>query len=69
MCRAARGFSMVVEGCWRSMGVVLALCVRGCCGLAVNYRIGAEGCTVLARALEGGAVPQLSSLDLSGTLV
>ena len=37
----------------------------GCCGLVGN-RIGAEGCAALARALEGGAVPQLSTLKLGG---
>ena len=34
----------------------------------VDYGIGVEGCAALARALEGGAVPQLSTLDLSRML-
>ena len=51
--------------------LVLSACGRGCvcafgvCGLLVNV-IGDEGCAALARALEGGAVPQLSTLDLRG---
>ena len=31
----------------------------------VGTGIGAEGCAALARALEGGAVPELSKLDLA----
>ena len=46
-----------------SAGAVV-VCAVGCCGL-VDNSIGAEGCAALARALEGGAVPQLSVLDLS----
>ena len=52
--------------------LVLRVCVRGCvcafgvCGLIDNY-IGDEGCAALARALEGGAVPQLLALHLGGT--
>ena len=45
---------------WPSV-VVLGV---GCCGL-VDNGIGAEGCAALARALEGGAVPQLSTLNVA----
>ena len=41
------------------------VCVVGCFAL-VDYHIGAEGCSVLARALEGGAYPLLSTLELEG---
>ena len=34
------------------------------CGLIGN-RIGAKGCAALARALKGGAVPQLTTLTLA----
>ena len=47
------------------MLVAVVVCAVGCCGLVGND-IGAEGCAALARALEGGAVPQLSELYLSG---
>ena len=45
--------------------VAVVVCAVGCCGL-VGYRIRAKGCAALAMALEGGAVPQLSTLDLGG---
>ena len=41
------------------------VCMVGCFGL-VDNKIGDEGCAALARALEGGTVPQLSSLVLAG---
>ena len=47
------------------MLVAVFVCVVGCCGF-VDNRIGAEGCAALARALEGGAVTQLSALVLYG---
>ena len=43
----------------------MVLCAVGCFGLVANH-IGAEGCAALARALEGGAVPQLLVLGLAG---
>ena len=43
----------------------VVVCAVGCCGL-VDNGVGDEGCAALARALEGGAVPQLSKLNLSG---
>ena len=43
--------------------MAVVVCAVGYCGLIDNY-IGDEGCAALARALEGGAVPQLSVLDL-----
>ena len=43
--------------------MAVVVCAVGCCGLVGND-IGAEGCAALARALEGGAVPQLSVLEL-----
>ena len=55
----------VEYGCWCSVGVAVVVLDVGCCGL-VDNGIGAEGCAALARALEGGAVPQLSALDLGG---
>ena len=52
---------------WRVLWqLVLSACGRGCvCGL-VDNGIGDEGCAALARALEGGAVTQLSRLVLIG---
>ena len=47
------------------MLVAVVVCAFGCCGL-VDNSIGVEGCAALARALEGGAVPQLSVLGLRG---
>ena len=46
------------------MHVAVVLCAVGCCVL-VDNEILDKGCAALARALEGGAVPQLSTLDLS----
>ena len=46
------------------MLVTVVVCAVGCCGLVGND-IGAEGCAALARALEGGAVPELSTLELA----
>ena len=51
-------------GSWCSVLVAVVVCAVGCCGL-VGTGIGAEGCAALARALEGGAVPQLSILVLA----
>ena len=45
------------------MFVAVVVYAFGCCGL-VDNGIGDEGCAALARALEGGAVTQLSTLDL-----
>ena len=45
--------------------MAVVVCAVGCCGL-VDNGMGDEGCAALARALEGGAVPQLSVLDLGG---
>ena len=58
---------MVVEGCCSVLVAVVVCavwCVVGCCGL-VDNDIGDEGCAALARALEGGAVPELSKLVLA----
>ena len=44
--------------------MAVVVCAVGCCGLVGND-IGDEGCAALARALEGGAVPQLSTLVLT----
>ena len=60
ICAECRVWLLVLSACGRG-------CVGGgCCGL-VDNRIGAGGCAALARALEGGAVPQLSKLDLRRT--
>ena len=58
------GCGGVCCGSWCSVLVAVVLCAVGCCGL-VDNRIGDEGCAALARALEGGAVPELSTLILS----
>ena len=50
---------------WCSVLVAAVVRVDGCFGF-VDNEIGAEGCAALARALEGGAVPQLSMLNLGG---
>ena len=47
------------------MRLAAVVCMVGCCGLVVNW-IRDKGCAALARALEGGAVPQLSKLNLAG---
>ena len=47
------------------MLVTVVVCVFGFCRL-VDINIGDEECAALARALEGGAVPELSTLDLEG---
>ena len=52
-------------GSWCSVLMAVVVCAVGCCGLVGND-IGAEGCAGLARALEGGAVPELSTLVLYG---
>ena len=52
-------------GSWCSVLMAVVVCAVGFCGL-VGTRIGDEGCAALARALEGGAVPELSALDLNG---
>ena len=53
--------------------VLSACCGRGCVGVwvvgcccLVENDIQVEGCAALTRALEGGAVPQLSTLNLFG---
>ena len=63
MLRPSEVRRSVEYGCWCSVGVAVVVLGVGCCGL-VDNGIGAEGCAALARALEGGAVPQLSTLHL-----
>ena len=46
------------------MLLAVVVCANGCFDLVGN-KIGDGGCAALARALEGGAVPELSTLILS----
>ena len=56
---------MIVKEFWYSMRVAVVVCVVGCFAL-VDYNIEVEGFAALARGLECGAVPQLSTLKLRG---